>query len=154
GGSMAVSVRIWKRWFGTISRKAPVLSYLHRHSLGHSNADIVDVIAIPQRLEQPIGETEHYNVLDGLFPQIVIDAVNLALVQCLQDLLVEGHRRGEVVAERLLDDHAAPAAVRFQRELGFAELVYDGRELAGRCGEVEEHIARRMMCRVDLFELG
>jgi hypothetical protein len=40
------------------------------------------------------------------------------------------------------------------RELGFAEPVYDGRELAGRCGEIEEHIARRMMCRVDLFELG
>ena len=87
-------------------------------------------------------------------PQIVIDAVDLALVQCLQDLLVEGHRRGEVVAERLLDDHAAPAAVRFQRELGFAELVYDGRELARRCGKIEEHVTRRLMCRVDLFELG
>jgi hypothetical protein len=44
---------------------------------------------------------------DGLFPQIVIDAVDLALVQCLQDLLVQDYRRGEVVAERLLDDHAA-----------------------------------------------
>jgi hypothetical protein len=40
---------------------------------------VVDVVPVPDRLEEDVGEAERKDVLDGLFPQVVIDAVDLAL---------------------------------------------------------------------------
>ena len=34
----------------------------------------IDVAAVPDRLEHAVGEAEHHQVLDGLLPEVVIDA--------------------------------------------------------------------------------
>ncbi|MGX1327379.1 hypothetical protein AB7M56_001878 [Bradyrhizobium elkanii] len=45
---------------------------------------MVDVVAIPDRLEHAVGEAQHQDVLDGFLAEIVIDPVDLVLVHQLQ----------------------------------------------------------------------
>jgi len=45
--------------------------------LRDGDLDVIDVVAVPQRLKDRVGEPEHSDILDGLFAKIVIDAVNL-----------------------------------------------------------------------------
>ena len=77
---------------------------------------MIDVRAIPDRLEDGVGETGKQDVLDGFLAEIVVDAENLVLVQRLVDLLVQFDRRREIGAEGFLKDDPAPAAI-------LAELV-------------------------------
>ena len=42
--------------------------------------DVVDVVAIPDRLEHAVGEAQHQDVLHRLLAEIMIDPVDLVLV--------------------------------------------------------------------------
>jgi hypothetical protein len=42
---------------------------------------VVDVATVPDRLKNSVAEAKHHEVLDSFFSEVVIDAVNLALVQ-------------------------------------------------------------------------
>jgi hypothetical protein len=57
--------------------------------LSRSDLHAVDVLAIPDRFEQPVAKAEHHYVLNGFFPEVVIDAINLIFVQNLLDFLVQ-----------------------------------------------------------------
>ena len=46
----------------------------------HGNLHVIDVAAVPDRLEDAVGEAEHHDVLDGFFAQVMIDAVDLLFV--------------------------------------------------------------------------
>ena len=52
-------------------------SALDAERLGYGNLDVVDVAAVPDRLEDAVGEAEDEQVLDGVLPQVVVDAVDL-----------------------------------------------------------------------------
>ena len=41
--------------------------------LGHGDLHVVDVVAVPDRLEQLVGEAQRQHVLDGLLAQVVVD---------------------------------------------------------------------------------
>jgi hypothetical protein len=58
----------------------------------HRDLDIVDVASVPERLEDGVGEPEEDNILDCLLPQIVIDAVYLALIESCPDCTAESLR--------------------------------------------------------------
>ena len=45
---------------------------------------VIDVAAIPDRLENTVGETKHQDVLDGFFAEVMIDAVDLLFADDLQ----------------------------------------------------------------------
>ena len=47
--------------------------------LGHGDLHVVDVVAVPHRLENRVGEPQHEQVLHRLFAEIVVDAVDLLL---------------------------------------------------------------------------
>ena len=81
---------------------------LDADALSRGDLDVIDVVAVPDILEDAIGEAEDEDVLDGLLAEIVVDAEDLILVEDLVDLVVEGAGRFEVVAERLLDNGADP----------------------------------------------
>ena len=51
--------------------------------LGHGDLHVVDEVAVPQRLDQGVGEAEHQQVLHRLLAEVVIDAVDLLLVEML-----------------------------------------------------------------------
>ena len=87
------------------------------------------MMAIPQRLEHGVGETEDQEVLHRLLAQVVIDAVDLRLVEPAMHHSIERPRRLEILAERFLDDHAAPARRLVQAHLG--HRAQGGRKDAG-----------------------
>src|SRR6185295_12050462 len=61
----------------------------------------------------------------------------------LSDRLIQGSRRGQVSAKRLLDDEARPAPGLRRREVSGTEILCDHTiSVRGRC-EVEEAVARR-----------
>ena len=94
---------------------------LDADGLRHGDLHVIDVIAVPQRLENRVGEPQHHDVLHGLFAEIVVDPVDLALGEHGEDFAIERLRRFQIGAERLLDDDAPPASIVFARQPGFAE---------------------------------
>src|ERR1700755_1933159 len=76
---------------------------------GGGDLDIVDISSVPQRLEDAVAEAESQNVLDGFLAEIVVYAIDLALVEYLLQTRVEFARAGQVVPERLLDHYPPPA---------------------------------------------
>src|SRR5271156_6276677 len=79
--------------------------------LGGGDLNMVDMVAIPQRLEQAIGETQHHDVLHGLLAKKMVDPINLMLLQRLQDFGVECFGGREIVAKGFFYDDAAPGSV-------------------------------------------
>jgi len=128
-----------------MSRKGPgcvveTATVTHAELLGHRNLHVVDVIAVPDRLEQAVGEAQHQDVLDRFLSKIMIDAVDLMLVKNLEELAIELLCGSEIGAEWLLDDHTAPAAVALAGEPGFPEPPGDRLEGRRRRGQVEQAI--------------
>jgi len=82
---------------------------LHAQLLGGGDLDVIDVAAVPHGLEQHIGEPEHQNVLDGLFGQVMIDAVNLVFMEDFANFPVERLGRGKRITERFFNDHPRPS---------------------------------------------
>ena len=73
---------------------------------------MIDVAPVPDGLENSIAEAEHHQVLYGFFSEIMIDAVNLAFIEHLFDLGIQGTRGLEIVLgdlarlqERQLEGH-------------------------------------------------
>ena len=62
---------------------------LHAQGLGHRDLHVVDVIAVPERLEDAVGEPEDEDVLDRLLAEIVVDPVDLILAEDPVDHVVE-----------------------------------------------------------------
>ena len=59
--------------------------------LGDGDLHVVDELAVPDRLEDPVREAEHQHVLDGLLAQVVVDAEDLVLGERPRD---RGVQRG------------------------------------------------------------
>ena len=66
--------------------------------------DVVDVLVIPNRLEDAVGESNHHEVLDGLFAQIVVDPEDLRLVEDASGHGVDLLRGGKIAADGFFDD--------------------------------------------------
>ena len=84
GGSIATSVEDLERVvLHDVARDADLLvevaAPLDADLLGHGDLHVVDVLARPERLEDGVAEAEHQEVLDRLFPEVVVDPVDLAL---------------------------------------------------------------------------
>ena len=106
---------------------------LDRELLGHVDLNVVDVVAVPDRLEHAVREPEREDVLDRLLAQEVVDAEDVALGKRRVEDAVQLAGGLEVGAERLLDDHARAA-----REAARRELLDDGLERRGGDRELEE----------------
>jgi hypothetical protein len=107
---------------------------LNANSFGHRDLHVVHVVAVPDRFEDAIGEAEHQDVLDGFFPKVVVDAVDLIFLEHAVQQLVELLRRFQVVPERFLDDDPRPAGLLSVRArvLQLVQLLDDRAMLAGR----------------------
>ncbi len=123
---------------------------LDADGLGGGDLHVIDVAAVPHRLEHAVGEPEHEQVLNGLLPEIVIDAIHLVFVEMLMGEAVEGARAVEVGAERFLDDDAPPATLGRVGKTRRSQVLDHGR-IDGRGNrEVEEHA----LGPVDLRQAG
>jgi hypothetical protein len=75
--------------------------------LGHVDLDVGDVVAVPDGLEDPVGEPQRQDVLGRLLAQEVVDPVDRLLLQDVVEGRVELLGAGLVVAEGLLDHQRA-----------------------------------------------
>ena len=101
--------------------------------LAHRQLHVGDVLAVPDRLEDGVGEAQVGDVHHRLLAEEVVDPQDLVFVEHLAQRRLELFGRCEVVAERLLEDH--PRAV---GQPGVAELVDDGAEQRRWNLQVEE----------------
>ena len=99
--------------------------------LGHVDLDVGDVVPVPDRLEQAVGEAEGQDVLRRLLAEEVVDPEDLLLLEHLVQLGVERDGRGVVGAERLLHDD--PAAL---DEAGLGDGAHGGERGLGRHRQV------------------
>src|SRR3990172_2430026 len=76
---------------------------------GHGDLDVVDVIAVPNRLEDSLAEPEDEEVLDGFLSQEVVDPVHLLSPEHRKNLPVERAGARKVAPERFFDDQAPEA---------------------------------------------
>ena len=74
--------------------------------LGDGDLNVIDVRAIPQWLEQDVGEAQRHQVLHRFLAEIVIDAEDVALEENRTKHIVDRRRALAVPADRLLDDDA------------------------------------------------
>ena len=86
---------------GVVERATPG----HAEALGHRDLHAGDLVAVPDRLEQGVGEAEGQQVLDRLLAQEVVDPEHLALVEDPSERGVELAGAGQVATEGLLHDH-------------------------------------------------
>ena len=77
---------------------APIL---HPQLFRHGDLHVVNVAAIPEGFENAVGEPEHQQVLHRLFPQVVIDAINLVFLENAGDGLVQFAARFPGFARRV-----------------------------------------------------
>ena len=106
---------------------------------------MVDVAPVPHGLEEPVGEAKHHDVLHRLLAEVVIDAVDLALLEHPAQLGIELARRVQIASEGLLDDHPAPPRRLALDEPRLPQSPHDLAEELRRSGEVEEDIAHGAM---------
>ena len=110
-----------------------VAAVLDAEVLGHRDLDARDVLAVPDRLEDPVCEPEVEDLLEAHLPEVVVDAEDLRLLDVLVELLGELARGLAVVAEGLLDDD--PGVL---RQAGLGEALDDPAEEERRDLEVED----------------
>jgi len=84
-----------------MSRNVPVSSKkgtapFDRDGLRYVNLDVTDVMAVPDRLIEPIGESQSENVSIDSLPREMSMRKTCGLVETLGDGGVEAARRGEV----------------------------------------------------------
>src|SRR5262249_273741 len=80
---------------------------LDADDFGHRDLHALDVMPVPDRLDERVGESEEQQILNRFFPQVVIDPENVRLREAVVQRLVERLRRREIAPERLLDDDAS-----------------------------------------------
>ncbi len=119
------------------------------HRLGDGDLDMIDVVAVPDRLEDAVGEAEDEQVLHGFLAQIVIDAIDLVLLQDLVGDLVEVARGFQILTEGFLDDHATPP-IGHLGHAGLAQAAESRLIDERRCRQIIETVAAIPILGFDL----
>ncbi|MNO93601.1 hypothetical protein D3C76_852040 [compost metagenome] len=109
--------------------------------LGGGDLHVVDVVVVPERLEQAVGEAADQNVLHRLFAQVMVDAVDLPLAHHLQQTGVECLGAGKVSAKGFLHHDATKATGRLVEQAGLAQAQGHFGEETWRGGQVEDRVA-------------
>ena len=149
-----------------MSRSAPALvvivgAFFDADRLGHGDLHVVDEVAIPQGLDQGVGEAENQQVLHRLLAEKVIDTVDLLLAKMLVQQLVQHPRRFDVFAKRFFDHHAIQPArlvepdrlevMDDRAEFGRLDRQIEHRARAGRLGR--QSVGQRLI-RSDIVEVA
>ena len=113
------------------------------------------MVAVPDGLEDRVGEAEDHDVLDRLFAQVMIDSIDLRLVEPFRNDVVELGGTAQVASERLLDDEPGPRlalGIVLAGQTRGAEVLDDGFIEERRDGQVEQVTAGDVMLRAQLLQ--
>ena len=75
--------------------------------LTHRDLHAAHVVAVPDRLEQSVGEPEHEQIFDTFLAEVVVDSEDLVLREHLVQRCIELAGRVQISTERLFDDDPA-----------------------------------------------
>ena len=104
---------------------------------------MIDVVRVPERLENRVGESQDEDVLRGFFAEEMVDAIGLLLVKELRNDAIEFARRGEIGAERFFDYDARPASFAGLVQAGGFQILEDRFELVRPGRQIKKTIAAR-----------
>src|SRR5579885_3482978 len=113
--------------------------------------NVIYVPAIPERFKYPIAETKSEDILNSLFTEVVINAIDIRFTKNLVELIAQLARARQVVPERFLDDQAPPPASLPQSRP--AQSQSGGRVLTGLRGQVKQHVAASVARGFDFRKL-
>ncbi len=128
----------------------------HAFRFADRDLDVVDVLVVPDRFENAVGEPQHQEILHGLLAQIMVDAKDLAFMKDSCHGRVDLLRRCEIMPDRLFDDDARKGAGHPLRlnEAGLLKSLHDRGDRVRRDGEVENVVARQTELFLDLPKFG
>ncbi len=123
--------------------------------LGHGDLHVIHVTAVPYRFPERVREPQRQDIQDCLFAEVVVDPEHGVGRENGVEHRVQLPGTGQVVTERLLDDHTPPrphppdalAGVGQARPLQLPDYL---RESLGRDGEVERVVAAGAALGVEL----
>ena len=119
---------------------------------GGGDADVVDVAAVPDRLEQGVGKAQQQDVLHGFLGHVMVDAENPPLCEKAVQNPVQLAGRGQVAAEGLFHDDARGTSAAFPGESGLAQQG-DQRNIGRRGhGQIEQAVSGAV--RIHFIEQG
>ena len=121
---------------------------------GHRDLHVIHIIGVPDRLVHGVGKAQSQQVLHGFLAEVVIDAEHGVRVEYFGDHAVEFLGAGQVMTERLLDNHAAPCTFGRTRQAGRGQLLGHLRECARRHRHVKGMIAARTAVAIKLLHSG
>src|SRR5258708_3133697 len=102
-------------------------AFAETQRLRYVDLHVVDEVAIPDRLEESVGETERENILRRFLAKKVVDPEDLLLAEYFVQAPIQRHCTREVGAEWLFHDD--PRAL---DEVRLAERPYRRQRRAGR----------------------
>jgi hypothetical protein len=120
---------------------------LHPEALRHGDLHRLHEVAVPDRLEERVGEAEEDQVLYGVLSEVVVDAENGGFVEAGVEDAIQRAGRGEIAPEGFLHDDAS--------SLGASEpyeLLHDLFEEGRRDGQVVGGAARRAQLAAQRLE--
>ena len=121
---------------------------------GHRDLHMVDIVRIPHGFEDLVGKAQSHDVLHRFLTQVVVDAEDRGLWENGIDDLIELARGVLIVAERFLNDDAAPRIIRAISHADALQLMANiGEELRGH-GKVVGPVTARAAGSIELSEPG
>jgi hypothetical protein len=124
-------------------------SPLHAEILGHGDLHALDIVAVPDRLQESIGEPEIKQVLDRFLAEIVVDAEDGFLIEDQVQHPVQPPRRLEVPPEGLFHHQACALSA-----AGLFKPLYDRFKHGRRDGKVMERMVEAGQLLLQLVESG
>ncbi len=111
----------------------------HAEGFANGNLDMVDIIVVPDRLEDHVGKPEDQQVLDRFLTEVMVDPVDLAFLESGLDGLVELSGGIQVAAEGFFHNQPGPAALGriASGQPRLVKLIYHRCNGIGRSGQVE-----------------
>ena len=76
---------------------------LHTEGLRSGYIDMIDVRAVPEWFENRIAKSKYQDILNRLFRQIMIDAVDLAFLEAFVEPPIELNSRAQIPTKGIFD---------------------------------------------------
>ena len=73
-------------------------------AFSHRDLHTINVLTIPEWLEDRVTKTLHKQILNGFLAEVVVDTINLRLLEDAADHFIQLTSRLQVLAERFFND--------------------------------------------------
>ena len=93
-------------------------AFLHADCFCRSDLNAGDVVPVPDRFENGVGEPQNHDVLNGFLAEIVVDAEDLVFLATALNHAIESLGTAVIPTEWLFDHHAAALGVFEQAGIG------------------------------------